>query len=202
MPPTGAEIVHPDLDSALQAARACRLCAGRLPHQPRPVLRAASSARLMIIGQAPGRRVHESGIPWDDPSGNRLRDWLGMAPDIFYDESRVAIIPMGFCYPGTDERGADLPPLTICAPTWHPQLMPHLPNVELTLLVGGYAQRRYLGKAARKTLTETVASWQEYLPAILPLPHPSWRNTGWLKKNPWFEIDLLPRLQSATSALV
>ena len=192
----------PNLDAALAAARACRLCVDKLAHEPRPVLRAATSARLLIIGQAPGRRVHESGIPWNDPSGDRLRAWLKIDRETFYDESRVAIVPMGFCYPGTDDRGADLPPLDVCAPTWHARILAHLPDVELTLLVGGYAQRRYLGKTARKTLTDTVASWRDYLPEFLPLPHPSWRNTSWIKKNPWFETDVLPHLRATTAALI
>lgn len=191
-----------DLDAVLKAARACTLCADRLEHEPRPVIRAAPTARLAIIGQAPGRRVHESGIPWDDPSGNRLRDWLAMDPDIFYDETRIAIIPMGFCFPGTDPRGADRPPQPICAPTWHPRLAAHLPNIDLTLLVGSYAQRHYLGKSAGKTLTETVANWRDYLPTMLPLPHPSWRNTSWLKKNPWFETDILPHLRAITAKII
>lgn len=189
------------LDAALTAARACTLCAEQLPHEPRPVVRAAPSAKLLIIGQAPGRRVHESGIPWNDPSGDRLRDWLQLDRDAFYDEGRIAILPMGLCYPGTDERGADYPPQQICAPTWHPRITHHLPEIEVTLLVGLYAQKRYLAKRARKNLTETVAAWRDYLPDYLPLPHPSWRNTSWLKKNPWFETDLLPWLRERTAPL-
>ncbi len=183
------------LEDILAAARACRVCAAHLPLGPRPVLRAEGPARLMIIGQAPGTRVHESGVPWDDRSGARLRDWLAMPGAVFYDASRVAIVPMGFCYPGVDAKGGDKPPRPECAPLWHPPLRAALDQVDLTLLVGLYAQRHYLGKRRRKTLTETVRHWRDYLPEFLPLPHPSWRNTAWLKKNPWFERELLPELR-------
>jgi len=190
------------LAEVVAAARACRVCERHLPLGPRPVLRAAPSARLMIVGQAPGTRVHETGIPWNDRSGERLRDWLRLPGEVFYDESRVAIVPMGFCYPGVDDKGGDRPPRPECAPLWHPPLRAGLPGVELTLLVGMYAQRHYLGKRRRKTLTETVLHWRDYLPEFLPLPHPSWRNTAWLKKNPWFEKDLLPDLRKRVKALV
>ena len=189
------------LDDLLAAARRCDICAAHLPLGPRPVLRAAGSARLMIIGQAPGTRVHESGIPWNDRSGERLRDWLEMPDAVFYDESRVAIVPMGFCYPGTDARGGDRPPRPECAPTWHPALRGFLPSVTLTLLVGQYAQRHYLGGDRAPSLTETVRRFRDYLPDYLPLPHPSWRNTAWLKKNPWFEEELLPELRRLVKPL-
>jgi uracil-DNA glycosylase len=185
----------PVLREILAAARACRVCEAQLPFGPRPVLRAAPQARLMIIGQAPGTRVHESGVPWDDRSGARLRDWLKIPSEVFYDERRVAIVPMGFCYPGVDAKGGDKPPRPECAPLWHPPLRAALPRIELTLLVGLYAQGHYLGKRRQKTLTETVRHWRDYLPDFLPLPHPSWRNTAWLKKNPWFEDALLPELR-------
>ncbi|MCG8359367.1 MAG: uracil-DNA glycosylase family protein [Kiloniellales bacterium] len=191
-----------DLDRLLHDARACRVCAEHLPHGPRPVLRAGLTARLMIIGQAPGTRVHESGVPWDDRSGQRLRDWLQLEPEVFYDESRVAIVPMGFCFPGQDAKGGDKPPRRECAPLWHPPLRAALPKVALTLLVGQYAQAYYLGRERRASLTETVRAWRDYLPDFFVLPHPSWRNTGWLKKNPWFEADLLPELRTQVSALV
>lgn len=184
-----------DLGGLLQEVRRCRLCASALPLGPRPVLRAAASARLMIIGQAPGTRVHETGIPWNDASGDRLRLWLGLEADLFYDESRVAIIPMGFCYPGRDDRGGDKPPRPECAPAWHSRLLPHLPEIGLTLLVGAYAQKFYLGRRRHRSLTETVRAWRDVGPEYLPLPHPSWRNTAWLKKNPWFETELLPVLR-------
>lgn len=191
-----------DLAAIVAAARACRACEAHLPLGPRPVLRAAATARLMIVGQAPGTRVHESGVPWNDRSGERLRDWLRIPPDVFYDEARVAIVPMGFCYPGVDAKGGDKPPRPECAPLWHPPLRAALPAVELVLLVGMYAQAHYLGKRRHKTLTETVRHWRDYLPDYLPLPHPSWRNTAWLKKNPWFEADLLPELRRRVAALV
>lgn len=191
-----------DLDLALAEARACRLCAADLPLGPRPVLRASATARLMIVGQAPGTRVHASGIPFNDPSGDRLRAWLGIDRETFYDERRLAILPMGLCYPGQDARGADKPPMKICAPTWHPRIRPLLPKLELTLLVGLYAQARYLGPARKKSLTETVQCWRDYGPAFLPLPHPSWRNTAWLKRNPSFEAEVLPELRRRVTALL
>jgi uracil-DNA glycosylase len=183
------------LETALAAARACTLCAAHLPLGPRPVLRAAATARLLIIGQAPGTKVHATGIPWNDASGDRLRQWLGLDRDTFYDEARVAIVPMGFCYPGRDAKGGDKPPRPECAPLWHPRLLPLLPDVALTLLIGRYAQARYLGARARPTVDETVRAWRTLAPAYLPLPHPSWRNTGWLKANPWFETELVPTLR-------
>lgn len=190
------------LKSVLKDARACTLCAHELPLGPRPVMRAAAGARLLIIGQAPGTKVHETGVPWNDRSGDRLRDWLNVDRETFYDESRIAIIPMGFCYPGRDAKGGDLPPRKECAPTWHPCLMPLLPKVGLTLLVGSYAQAYYLKSRRKGTLTETVAAWRDYLPEFLPLPHPSWRNTAWLKKHPWFERELVPELRKRVRALL
>jgi uracil-DNA glycosylase len=172
------------LAEAVAEARACRLCAD-LPLGPRPVLRASVTARILIVGQAPGTKVHASGVPWDDPSGVRLRQWLEVTPGTFYDESRVAIVPMGLCYPGRNARGGDLPPRPACAPLWHPRLRPLLPGIGLTLLIGQYAQRFYLGPRARKGLTETVRAFEEYLPEFLPLPHPSFRNNAWLQRNPW-----------------
>ena len=187
--------VETTLAAVMAEARACRVCEAHLPLGPRPVVRASTSARLLIIGQAPGTRVHETGIPWNDPSGDRLRDWLGLDRDAFYDESRIAIMPMGFCYPGIDKNGGDKPPRPECAPLWHDRILALMPAVELTLLVGMYAQRRYLGRRARRTLTDTVRAWQDYLPDYLPLPHPSWRNTVWLRKNPWFEAEIIPYLR-------
>ena len=190
------------LSALLAEIRACRLCEAELPLGPRPVLRARPGARLLIVGQAPGTKVHESGIPWNDKSGERLRDWLQTEPEIFYDEARIAIVPMGFCYPGREDRGGDKPPRPECAPAWHPRLQAALPKVELTLLVGLYAQARYLGEERKANLTETVRAWRDYLPAYLPLPHPSWRNTAWLKRNPWFETELLPELRTRVRALI
>ena len=189
------------LDSLFEEIRACRLCEAHLPLGPRPVIRGAESARLLIIGQAPGTRVHASGIPWDDLSGDRLRHWLGVDKPTFYDESRIAIMPMGLCYPGKGKSG-DLPPRPECAPAWHDKVLILLPNIELTLLIGQYAQHRYLGKAARGSLTETVRSWADYSPGWLPLPHPSPRNTLWLKKNPWFEQEVIPHLQQRVAPLL
>jgi len=203
-----------ELDRVLRDARACRVCAADLPLGPRPVVRARVTARLLIVGQAPGTRVHETGIPWNDPSGERLRAWLAVDRETFFDQDRIAIMPMGFCYPGRDPRGGDNPPRPECAPLWHPPLLAALPAVELTLLVGLYAQRRYLGAKGgakgrakgsarrRGTLTETVRAWADYGPATLPLPHPSWRNTGWLKRNPWFEAELLPELRARVRDLL
>jgi uracil-DNA glycosylase len=186
------------LDALLREVRACRLCAAHLPLGPRPVLRMTPTARLLIIGQAPGTKVHETGIPWNDRSGDRLRQWLAMDRDVFYDETRVAIMPMGFCYPGVNGNGGDLPPRRECAPKWHAELRALLPAVELTLLVGSYAQAHYLGERRRPTMTETVRAFRDYGQEFLPLPHPSWRNTGWLKKNPWFEQELVPVLRRRT----
>lgn len=190
------------LVDALEQARACRVCEAHLPHAPRPVLRAGAGARLLIVGQAPGTRVHATGVPWNDPSGDRLRDWLGMDRTAFYDEGRVAIVPMGFCYPGRDAKGGDRPPRRECAPLWHPRLRGLLPDVRLTLLVGQYAQRYHLGPRRQASLTGTVAAWRDYLPAFLPLPHPSWRNNAWIKKNPWFADELLPALRARVAELV
>jgi len=183
------------LEALSARARACTLCAGELPLGARPVFRVAATARLLIVGQAPGSKVHATGIPWNDRSGDRLREWTGLEPDIFYDQSRIAIVPMGLCYPGVDAHGGDLPPLPRCAPLWHPAFIRHLPDIRLTLLVGSYAQKFYLGKERRRSLGETVAGWRSYLPKFLPLPHPSWRNTAWLRRNPWFEAELLPDLR-------
>lgn len=183
------------LNALLREVRACRLCEAELPLGPRPVLRARSSARLLIVGQAPGTRVHETGIPWNDPSGDRLREWMAVDRDAFYDDARIAIVPMGFCYPGNDARGGDKPPRPECAPTWHTRVLEGLPEIRLTLLVGLYAQRHYLGERRKESLTETVRAWREFSPCYLPLPHPSWRNTAWLKKNPWFKAEILPYLR-------
>lgn len=190
------------LAAALVAARACRLCDGKLLLGPRPVLRASETARLLIVGQAPGTRVHLTGLPFNDPSGDRLRAWLQVDRETFYDERRIAIIPAGLCYPGRDAKGGDLPPVPECGPLWHPRLRPLLPQIELTLLVGGYAQRLYLGPRVKSTLTQTVAAFRDYLPELLALPHPSWRNTGWLKRQPWFETDVLPELRRRVRELV
>lgn len=182
------------LDRLLVEVRGCRACESALPLGPRPVLNAAATARVLVVGQAPGTRVHETGVPWDDPSGERLRQWMGIERELFYDERQIAIIPMGFCYPGRGKSG-DLPPRKECAELWMNRLLSHLPEVQLTLLVGQYAQAYYLGTRRKPTLTETVRAWREYQPRYLPLPHPSGRNNIWLRRNPWFEEQVVPALR-------
>jgi uracil-DNA glycosylase len=193
------------LERLLEEIRACRICVERpqgkpLPHEPRPVVIGSSTARILIAGQAPGTRVHASGIPFDDRSGDRLRDWMGVSRDQFYDPDLFAIVPMGFCFPGIAANGGDLPPRRECAPAWRARLMAHMPQIELVLAIGQYAHAWHLGKRRGRTLTETVRMWREIFetsetPRIVPLPHPSWRNTAWLKRNPWFEKELLPVLK-------
>lgn len=185
------------LDRVAAEARACTVCAAHLPLGPRPVIRVSTTARLLIIGQAPGTKVHATGIPWNDPSGDRLRGWLGMERDIFYDERRIAIVPMGFCYPGRLPNGGDAPPRPECSPLWHPRLLPLMPEIRLTLLVGTYAQARVLGKGP---MTARVRDFARYLPARFPLPHPSWRTNAWERKNPWFTEQALPALRDAVAA--
>lgn len=189
--------------TTLARTRACTLCAAHLPLGPRPVLRGLPSARLLIVSQAPGTKVHETGIPWNDRSGDRLREWLEMDRATFYDEARIAIIPMGLCYPGrAPGGGGDLPPRPECAPTWHPILRPLFPQVRLTLLVGLYAQAYYLGARRQPTMTATVEAWRGYGPDVLPMPHPSWRTTAWQARNPWFEGELLPELRRRVHGLL
>lgn len=183
-----------ELEQLLVDVRACRLCEATLPLGPRPVLRASASAKLLIVGQAPGTLVHGSGVPWDDASGVRLREWLQLDKARFYDERHVAIVPMGFCYPGRGASG-DLPPRKECSQTWHPRLLPLLAKVELVLLVGQYSQQYFLGDSRKKTLTDTVQAWQDFAPRHFPLPHPSPRNVGWFKHNPWFDADVVPALR-------
>jgi uracil-DNA glycosylase len=199
-----------DLDVLVAEIRACRHCRDHpdglpLPHEPRPVLRVSPTARIGVFGQAPGTRVHASGMPFTDPSGVRLRAWMGVTDDEFYDESRIAIVPMGFCFPGLDAKGGDRPPRRECAPLWRARLMAALPALELILLVGQYAQRWHLGGDARAGLTDTVQRWREITgrldrPVLVPLPHPSWRNNGWIRRNPWLEAELLPWLRAAVRA--
>ena len=196
------EGVQASLDRLLAEVRACRICEPELPLGPRPVVRGRASARLLIVGQAPGTKVHETGIPWNDPSGDRLRAWMGLDRDTFYDESRIAIVPMGYCYPGRHPRGGDLPPRRECARVWLPRLLDHLPNVRVTVLAGSYGQKHFLGTRARKNLTETVRHWRDYAPRYMPLPHPSFRNQAWLRRNPWFEEEVVPALRSAVAETV
>ena len=181
--------------------RACTLCTDHLPLGPRPVIQVSTSASILIVGQAPGSRVHETGVPFDDPSGDRLRDWLGIDKDVFYDKSKIALVPMGFCFPGTGKSG-DLPPRPECADTWRVKLLEQLPNIKLTIVVGQYAQAWHLDKVNKENLTETVRAWKEYWPRAIPLPHPSPRNNIWLKKNSWFEGDVLPSLKKRIRALL
>lgn len=191
-----------DLPAILDDIRACRACAGDLPHTPRPVVMVSGETRLLICGQAPGRRVHESGLPFTDPSGDRLRDWMGVDFATFYADPRIGVAAQAFCYPGTAEKGGDYPPPPRCAALWRPRLLAELPRVELTLLVGGYAQAWALKERMKANMTETVRAWRDYGPALLPLPHPSWRNTAWLRKNPWFEAEVVPHLRARVAAIL
>lgn len=191
-----AEMTEPDghLENASAEARACTRCADRLPLGPRPTFRVSATARMLIVSQAPGTKVHETGIPWNDASGDRLRGWLEMDRARFYDTSRIAIVPMGLCYPGRLPNGGDAPPMPGCAELWHPRLLPLMPRLRLTLLIGGYAQAFYLGPG---NMTDRVRTFRDYLPRAFPLPHPSWRTIGWAKRNPWFETEVLAALRAA-----
>ena len=201
-----------DLARLLAEIRACRVCVEQprgapLPHAPRPVLRAAASARIAICGQAPGTRVHASGVPFLDPSVDRLRGWMGVSPEEFYDETRVAIVPMGFCFPGLDSAGSDRPPRRECAPLWRERVLAALPRLELVLLVGSYAQHWHVPATRRSSMTDTVRGWRQIAdvpdaPRLIPLPHPSWRNNAWIKRNPWFEEELLPVLRADVRRLL
>ena len=197
-----------DIERLRGQIKACRICVESpidkaMPHAPNPVVVLSTTARIAICGQAPGNKVNISGIPFTDPSGDRLRQWLGLTSEVFYDRDRIAIVPMGFCFPGHDKHGGDLPPRKECQLKWHHQVFAAMPQLRLKLLIGGSAQKYHLAGAQSKTVTQTVENWRTYLndgaqkgeAAVLPLPHPSWRNTGWLKKNPWFEAELLPELQ-------
>ena len=190
------------LDRLLAEIAACRACAGELPHEPRPVVRVFPQTRVLICGQAPGRRVHESGLPFDDPSGDRLRDWLGVDRETFYGSPVFGVAAMAFCFPGTNPKGGDYPPPPRCATLWRPRLLAALPKMELTLLVGSYAQKWALGDRAKANMTDTVAAWRDYLPHYLPMPHPSWRNTAWLKRNPWFEDEVTPYLRARVAVML
>jgi uracil-DNA glycosylase len=204
-----------EIDALAREIAACRICrdapakgeGDRLPHEPRPVAVLSSTARVLIAGQAPGLRVHQSGLPFDDASGNRLRDWLGVSREEFYDPGRFAIVPMGFCFPGYDAKGGDLPPRRECAPLWRAKVLSAMPQIDTILAIGQYAQAWHLGKRRKTSMTETAINWRDYFlvnegPRILPLPHPSWRNTAWLRKNPWFEKDVLPVLRQHVDSLI
>ena len=186
--------------------KGCRICVERpiqkhpLPHEPRPVLVMSETARVCVAGQAPGARVHASGKPFDDRSGQRLREWMGVTPDEFYDPVLHAIVPMGFCFPGYDANGSDMPPRRECRATWHDDVFARMPQIELVIAIGAYAQSYHLGRAKASSMTQTVRDWRQHLfrnerPRVLPIPHPSWRNTGWLRKNTWFEGEVLPVLR-------
>lgn len=206
--PLEDELAETELVRLLDEIRRCRICVdapvGRpLPHEPRPVVQAQATARIAVCGQAPGTRVHVSGKPFSDASGERLRAWMGVTPEEFYDATRIAVVPMGFCFPGLDAKGGDLPPRRECARAWRAKIFAQLPKLELVLLVGGYAQKWHLGAAAGK-VSDVVASWRAFVgaatgPRIYPLPHPSWRNNAWLKRSDWFDRDLLPELQRDVS---
>ncbi len=189
------------MESLLREISKCSACAVHLPHGPRPVVAAGVSSKIMIIGQAPGRRVHESGVPWQDQSGKNLRHWLGVEAEAFYNPALFALVPMGFCYPGAGKSG-DLPPRPECAPLWHPRLLKQMKSVQLTLLIGQYSQAYYLGGKARENLTETVRAFRDYLPRYLPLPHPSPRNRIWLRRNSWFKTELQPVLQQMVAQIL
>ena len=189
------------LDKLVKEIKACNLCTDHLPLGPRPVIQVGSLARILIVGQAPGRRVHETGIPFNDPSGERLRLWMGINKEEFYDKDKVALVPMGFCFPGTGKSG-DLPPRPECADTWREKLLEQLPNIELNIVIGQYAQGWHFGSSNKQNLTETVKSWKEFWPNAIPLPHPSPRNNIWLRKNAWFEDEVIPALQKAVNAIL
>jgi uracil-DNA glycosylase len=190
------------LEPLLAEIRACRVCADVLPFEPRPVVQASAQTRILISSQAPGRLVHEKGRPFDDPSGDRLRGWMGVDRDTFYGDPRIGVAGMSFCFPGTDPNGADYPPLPRCAPLWRKRLLAELPKVELSLLVGSYALAWTLGRTAKRSMTETVRAWRDFPPGVLPLPHPSWRNTAWLRRNPWFDEELAPYVRQRVAEII
>jgi len=192
-----------DLHTLNTEIRACELCKSDMQRAPNPILQVSRTARILLAGQAPGNLANLSGRPFTDPSGDRLRAWMGVSQEEFYDENRIAVVPMGFCFPGYDKNGGDIPPMKRCAPTWRAKLLAAMPQVELVLLIGGYAQKWHLGERAEKTLSATVAKWTEFASeGMFTIPHPSWRNTAWLKRNPWFESDVLPVLQRRVRALL
>ncbi|MBM1105067.1 uracil-DNA glycosylase family protein [Aurantibacter crassamenti] len=189
------------MEQLLSEIRACDVCSAHLPLGPRPIVAAHADSKIVIIGQAPGTKVHATGVPWDDPSGRQLRKWLGVSDADFYDEKKIALIPMGFCYPGKGKSG-DLPPRKECAPLWHDALFAKMPNLKLIIVIGIYAQKAYLKHTAEKNLTETVRAYKNYLPKYFPLPHPSPRNRYWLTKNPWFDNEVVPELQKLITSIV
>ncbi len=186
----------------LKNIRNCQVCIQHLPLGCNPIVQISQHSKILIVGQAPGAKVHKSSVPWDDNSGDRLRSWLNLSKEVFYDHNNIAIVPMGFCYPGKDKNGGDKPPIKECASLWHESILRFLTQIELILLVGSYAHKYYLKQKIKPTLDETVRSYQEYLPHFFVLPHPSWRNTGWIKRNPWFDESLLPTLQKRIHAIL
>lgn len=189
------------MDQLLDDIKSCTICKSKLPHAPNPVVTGSKTSKIVIIGQAPGRKVHETGIPWNDPSGDLLRNWMGVEKKIFYDSAQIALMPMGFCYPGKGKSG-DLPPRPECAPRWHKELLAQMPEIRLLVLIGQYSQRYYLPKLRRENLTETVRHFTDYLPEYFVLPHPSPRNRVWLRNNPWFEKDVLPVFRERVCSLL
>lgn len=187
-------------DDLLARVRACTLCASKLDHEPRPVVQASLASRILVVGQAPGRRVHETGLPFNDPSGDRLREWMGISRETFYDDQQLAILPMGFCYPGTGKSG-DFPPRPECAPAWRELLLGHLNQVEFTLAIGQYAHAYHI-PGPKRSVTDTVAHWRDYWPTLVPLPHPSPRNNLWLRRNPWFEEEVVPAIRQRVAAIL
>lgn len=195
--------MSPSFQSYIEVIRACTLCAHEMDRAPNPILQVSESAKVLIAGQAPGNLADTTGKPFNDPSGVRLREWLGVSEVEFYDVSKFAIVPMGFCFPGYDKNGGDRPPMKRCAETWHQELMEKMPKLRFKILIGGYAQRWHLGKDCPKTITETVKDWRRWLAnGVFVTPHPSWRNNGWLKRNPWFETELLPELRAAVARVI
>ncbi|MFP3978129.1 uracil-DNA glycosylase family protein [Marinobacter sp. KMM 10035] len=194
------KLAHLSFDELVQQVRACTLCADFLPLGPRPVVQLSPESRILVVGQAPGTRVHETGVPFNDPSGDRLRQWMGITREDFYDDRKLAILPMGFCYPGTGKSG-DLPPRPECAPAWRSALLERLPNIALTLVIGQYAHAWHL-PGAKKSVTENVRNWRDFWPEKLPMPHPSPRNNLWLRRNPWFESEVIPELQERIAKLL
>ena len=192
-----------DLHEFVAEIHACQLCKADMERPPRPILQVSETAKILVAGQAPGNLAMESGRPFTDPSGVRLRDWLSLDEETFYDATKVAIVPMGFCFPGYDKNGGDIPPMKRCAKTWRQPLLDRVPNIELTVLIGGYAQKWHIGDQMEKTLTATVQKWQNFLEqGVIVTPHPSWRNNAWLKRNPWFEAELLPVLRKRVHSLL
>ena len=189
------------MENLLTEVRSCEICKAHLPNPPKPIVQASEASKIVIIGQAPGQKVQNSGVPWDDPSGKELRRWLGVTEDTFYDPDQIALLPMGFCYPGKGKSG-DLPPRPECAPQWHHEILSGMTNIQITLLIGQYAQRYYLGDSFKSNITENVRSFRDFWPKHLPLVHPSPRNRIWQRKNPWFEEEVVPQLQQVVSKIL